>query len=81
MQRIYDENSEMQGDKRGDDRSIQWRKFISRTGIFFILLCLYHNGYSRKKSKQVCWRHKKQLMEILGLRKKEEVFIGNHAGL
>ena len=23
MQRIYDENSEMQGDKRGDDRSIQ----------------------------------------------------------
>ena len=44
---------------------------VSPEQVFFILpflcCCLYHNGYSRKISKQKRWRHKKQLMEIIGV--------------
>ena len=60
---------------------------VSPEHAFFILLflccCLYDAGYLRKKSKQECWRHKKQLMYILGVTQKggNDVEIsGDHAG-
>ena len=47
---------------------------VSTEQVFFILLflycCLYHNCYSRKKSKRGCWGYKKQLIEIIGVTQK-----------
>ena len=74
IQRSYDTNPAMQKVIHASMIEVWAEEDASPEHAFFILLflccCLYHAGYLRKKSKQECWRHKKQLMYILGVTQK-----------
>ena len=54
IQRVYDKNPWMQEVIDASMTEVCAEEGVSPEQVFFILLLFYHNGYSRKKSKQEC---------------------------